>query len=505
MSCSACSIVHVVCPFVLASAARTLSQEPDRPRHGSWLRFRFAFGVAHVCVGGMAHPVDTIAAPATPAGTSALALLRASGPDSARLVAEVFGATPLPRQAIHGDYRGRDGALLDDVVFTFFQAPHSYTGDDLLEISCHGNPFITQKILEDLLARGCRAAQPGEFTRRAFLNGRLDLSQAEAVVDLIHARGERALAAANQQLRGALGRRLQDLSGRLVDLLARVEAWIDFPDEDLPPADRAALEAGLRGLAADTSRLLATSHYGAVLRDGVKTVILGEPNAGKSSLLNRLLGRERALVSAEPGTTRDYLEEPASLGPHCIRLTDTAGLNASPTPVERAGIAKALERAADADLILLVLDATRPAPALPAEIGALLAPATALAVINKTDLVPDGAGPLPPAGLPSVRVSALTGAGCDALVAAIVRHADSFQLEQGEDVVAINARHADALSRAIACLQTALAKVAGEAACPVELLASDLRGVLEAFGEIAGRVDNEQILDRLFATFCIGK
>jgi tRNA modification GTPase len=453
----------------------------------------------------MAPTAETIAALATPSGTSALALVRASGRDAARLVADVFVAAPLPRQAVHGDYRSRAGVLLDDVVFTFFQAPNSYTGDDLLEISCHGNPLIASKILEDLFSRGCRPAEPGEFTRRAFLNGRMDLSQAEAVVDLIHARSERALAAANQQLRGALGRRLQNLIGQLVELLARVEAWIDFPDEDLPPADRGALESGLGELAADTGRLLATSHYGAVLREGVKTVIVGEPNAGKSSLLNRLVGRERALVSAEPGTTRDYIEEAGALGPHCIRFVDTAGLNASPTPIERAGMAKTLERAAEADLILLVLDATRPYPVLQAEIAARMVPGAALVVINKTDLVPDGACPLPPAGLPSVCVSALTGAGCDALVAAIARHAESFRQDQGDEVIAINARHADALTRATHHLQMALAKVAPGTICPVELLASDLRGVLDAFGEISGRIDNEQVLDRLFATFCIGK
>ena len=453
----------------------------------------------------MAPSADTIAALATPAGTSALALLRASGPDCARLAGEIFRSTPLPRQAVHGDYRSRAGALLDDVVFTLFRAPQSYTGDDLLEISCHGNPLIEQKILEDLFARGCRPAQPGEFTRRAFLNGRMDLTQAEAVVDLIHARSDRALGAANQQLRGSLGRRMQELIDRLVGLLAGVEAWIDFPDEDLPPADRRELEAGLRSLAADTARLLATNHYGQVLREGVRTVIVGEPNAGKSSLLNRLVGRERALVSPEPGTTRDYLEETVGLGPHCIRLTDTAGLSVSPTPLERAGMAKTLECAAGADLILLVLDATRPVPALPAEIASRLSPATTLVVINKADLLPNEAGPRPLAGLPSVRVSALTGEGCDALVAAIVRHAESFRQEQGEDLVAINARHADALGRAEDQLQTGLAKVTGPGACPVELLASDLRCVLEAFGEIAGRVDNEQVLDRLFSTFCIGK
>ena len=451
----------------------------------------------------MAYAADTIAALATPVGTSALALVRASGPRCAALVAEIFGGTPLPRQAVRGDYRDRAGTLVDDVVYTFFAGPHSYSGEDLLEISAHGNPFIAQTLLEDLGARGCRPAEPGEFTKRAFLNGRMDLSQAEAVADLIGARSERALAAANLQLRGALGRRLQELIARLVDLLARVEASIDFPDEDLPPDDRAALAAGLADLAAGVGRLRATDRYGRVLREGVKTVILGEPNAGKSSLLNRLLGRERALVSAEPGTTRDYLEEPVALGPHCIRLIDTAGLSPSPTPLERRGMAQTLARATEADLLLLVLDATRPAPRLPPEVQARLAPATTLVVVNKIDLVSSAAGPAPPPGLPVVRVSALTGAGVDELGAAIVRHAESFRQDQGEELVAINARHAMALRDATTHLRAAMEKLSGEA--PAELLASDLRGVLQAFGEIAGRIDNDVVLDRIFANFCIGK
>lgn len=445
---------------------------------------------------------DTIAALATPAGTAALALLRVSGPRAAGLAAEIFGSTPPPRHARQADYRNRAGGLVDEVLFTVFQAPHSHTGEDALEISCHGNPFIAQKILEDLFARGCRPAGPGEFTQRAFLHGRMDLSQAEAVMDLIHARSERALAAAHQQLRGALGRRLQELVDALLGLLARIEAYIDFPEEDLPPEDRELLARGVDDLARATDRLLATSHYGEMLRTGVKTVIVGEPNAGKSSLLNRLLGRERALVSPEPGTTRDFLEEPAALGPHCIRLIDTAGLNPAPAGLERLGIGKTLERAAEADLVLLVLDASRPCPALPAVLAARLTPATTLAVINKIDLA---ASPLPspPAGLDIIRVSALTGAGFDELRDAIAAKADGFRAESGEDAIAINARHAHALGQAKACLAAAHAKLAANE--PAELLASDLRGALDAFGEISGKVDNEQMLDRLFAAFCIGK
>ena len=466
---------------------------------------------------------DTIVALATPAGTAAIAVVRASGPACAALAREIFclPVPPPPRVAQHADYRDQTGALVDDVLATFFQAPNSYTGEDSLEISCHGNPFIAQKILADLFARDCRPAEPGEFTKRAFLNGRLALDQAEAVMDLIHARSERALTAAQQQLRGALGRRMAALTDALLGELARVEAYIDFPEDDLPAEDRSVLRAALEKIVADTARLLATQRYGALLRDGIKTVIIGEPNAGKSSLLNRLAGHERALVSPEPGTTRDFIEERVPAGPHWLRLTDTAGLNPAPGPIERLGIAKTHERAATADLLLLVLDATRPAPPLPPDIAAALRPETTLVVLNKCDLlspelvervaeagnpgrsgfIPDVSGINP--DLRAIAVSALTGAGVDNLLAEIVRRADALRDDTGEDLVAINARHAHALDRAQSALRDALAKFAD--AAPAELLASDLRECLAAYGDIAGKVDNEQMLDRLFATFCIGK
>ncbi|MDR0353022.1 MAG: tRNA uridine-5-carboxymethylaminomethyl(34) synthesis GTPase MnmE [Opitutaceae bacterium] len=556
---------------------------------------------------------DTIAALATPIGASAIAVVRASGPACAKLAAAALrtGAAdagarlpspPPPRLAIHADYQDRSGAVLDDVLATYFAAPHSYTGDDSLEISCHGNPFIAQKILEDLLARGCRAAGPGEFTRRAFLNGRIDLSQAEAVMDLIHARGERALAAANQQLRGSLGRHVAALTGELLQALARVEAYIDFPDEDLPAEDRTLVRRALATLTQGTDRLLATRRYGEILREGIKTVLLGEPNAGKSSLLNRLVGRDRALVSPEPGTTRDFIEERLILGPHCLRLIDTAGLNPSPAPLEKLGMDKTLERAAEADLLILVLDATRPAPVLPQEIMKRLTPENTVVALNKCDLRPApapadaGSGKrqvIPPpneiepcdgtASVPSVTgeigrhgsrpstrtgaaqvpnefgknitstknenpneptpnpqknlnthpindlqtditrpasaspplphpsashlstfpLSALTGEGIPALTEAIIARAEAFRLDQGGDLIAINARHADALARARNSLADAVANL--DAAGPEELLSSDLRAALDALGEIAGRIDNERMLDHLFATFCIGK
>lgn len=450
----------------------------------------------------MSFSPDTIAALATPAGTSAIAVVRASGPRVAGLVKEIFGETPQPRMARHADYRDARGQLVDDVLFTSFAAPNSFTGEDTLEISCHGNPFIAQKILEDLLTRGCRAAEAGEFSKRAFLNGRMDLSQAEAVMDLIHARSERALAAANQQLRGALGRHMDGLISQLVNILAMVEAYIDFPDENLPAEDRQAVLRELKELAAATKRLIATSHYGELLREGIKTVIFGEPNAGKSSLLNRLVGRERALVSAEPGTTRDYLEERILAGPHALRLIDTAGFNLAPSPLEKRGIEKTLEQAAEADLFLWVIDATRPPPALPPAVAARLKPANTIAVYNKTDLSPAAGSPLPQ-DFPVVKICALNGAGIEELQAGITRLADSFQVETGNELIAINARHSHALVQAQEALESAGQKLADKA--DTELVASDLRCALDAFGEISGKVDNDKILDRLFATFCIGK
>lgn len=451
----------------------------------------------------MPRPTDTIAALATPVGTAAIAVVRASGPDTDRLAREIFGATPPPRVATHSDYRDRTGAVVDDVLVTFFAGPRSYTGEDSLEVSCHGNPFIAQKILEDLFARGCRAAEPGEFTQRAFLHGQMDLSQAEAVMDLIHARSEKALAAANQQLRGSLGRQMNALIDRLLQVLARVEAYIDFPDEDLPPEDRVLVARELTQLTRETDRLLATSHYGQMLRDGIKTVIVGAPNVGKSSLLNRLVGSERALVSPEPGTTRDFIEERILVGPHCLRVIDTAGLNPSPAPLEKLGMVKTLERAAEADLFLLVFAADQLALVLPPELKGLAQASNSIIIINKSDLgnvtSPENHFP----GFLTLPVSALTGTGLDALTDAITRFADSFQKDTGNDLIAINARHAHALGQAREGLAAALAKLTDGTA--VELLASDFRGVLAAYGEISGKVDNERMLDALFATFCIGK
>lgn len=447
----------------------------------------------------MPRSTDTIAALATPVGTSALAVIRVSGPDTGAIVERLWGSTPPARELRRGDYLDVAGHILDDVLYVFFRGPHSYTGEDALEISCHGNPFIAQRLVEDLFARGARAPEPGEFTERAFLNGRMDLSQAEAVMDLIQARGDRALETANRQLRGALSRKMTELVGLLTGVVAEVEAHIDFPDEDLPPQDFARIEREIDHIIRECSELKATGHYGELLRNGVKTVIAGAPNVGKSSLLNRLVGHERALVSPEPGTTRDYIEESVLVGPYWLRLTDTAGLNDAPGTLERLGISKAMERIADADLIIMVMDATAPIEGVPASLASLREGENTILVGNKIDRMSERST------LPSgaIGVSALTGAGLDPLRQLIVRKLDALFGTSDDAAVAINARHSQALESALISLADAVSKI--REGSSLELVASDLRGAITAFEEIGGRVDGERVLDELFKRFCIGK
>lgn len=460
---------------------------------------------------------DTIAALATPAGTAALALIRVSGPACRAIASAVFNrdADKLSiRRAVYGQYRaGEDGRILDDVVWVFASGPNTATGDDTLELSCHGNPLIVQLLLADLFRRGCRAAEPGEFTRRAFLNGRMELTQAEAVMDLIHARSERALAAAQGQLQGQLGKFLDELIKTTLLNLAKIEVYIDFPDEDLPAENRKQVAEALESVLRGTLRLLATQAYGDLLRDGVKTVLLGAPNVGKSSLLNALVGADRALVSAEPGTTRDFIEERLQVGPHLLRLIDTAGINPEPGALERRGMEKTAECLTKADLIIWVMDAALPCPTLPFEFAQHVLPEKTLLVRNKIDLVSPQSfsrqtfstlGELG-ARVP-LSVSAVTGVGLAELRTAIIALADGLRPTLfAEEQIAINARHADALRRASEGFQAALSGLTAEPPAPIELVSGDVRAGLDALGEIAGRVDNERMLDALFANFCIGK
>ncbi len=459
---------------------------------------------------------ETIAAPATPPGESALAVVRASGPLVPKLAAEILGRAdgeaPPPRQAMLGGYRALGGEVLDQIVLTYFAAPASYTGEDLLEISCHGNALLVRRILDDLLARGCRPAAPGEFTRTAYLNGKLDLAQAEAVADMIHARSEGALRAARRQLDGELSRRVADFSAILLQVQAELEAFIDFPEEDLPAEDSDGARLRLTLLAGELEGLLATSRYGDLLREGASAVIIGPPNAGKSSLLNALLGRPRAIVSPEPGTTRDFIEERFLVGPYSIQIIDTAGLRADATnAIEQEGIARTHEKMATADVLLVVIDSTISPPTLDSKWLQSASAATTLVIENKTDLSDsiDRQGFLQ--NCTHIRLSLKTEKGLDQLCFELVRILEQRYAVRSEGLVLTSARHTDALRRARTGVLAAMEKLDGPQS--TELLASDLRQALEALGEIPGvhSVDGsishayESMLDQLFAKFCIGK
>jgi tRNA modification GTPase len=393
--------------------------------------------------------------------------------------------------------------MLDDCVYHPYSAGASFTGEDMLEIFTHGNPLIVRLMIDDLLKRGCRAAEPGEFTRRAFLNGRMDLTQAEAVQDLISARSEQALAAAQRQLNGSVGRAVNALLEKLLRVIAWTEAYIDFPEEDLPPESSTGPISELVAIQDYAKRMMATAPYSAMLREGARTVIAGEPNAGKSSLLNALLGEERAIVSTEPGTTRDYIEERLVVGTYLLRVVDTAGLRGDAAGIEGIGIVKSREQIARADLVLFVVDSTLPPSPPPFDLAALRQGAGLIVVENKCDLPGSVsmADVLPDAV--HVRVSALSGTGLDELRDAVTAALAQCWHNPGQDDVLVSARHAAALKEMCANLASAADKLRTRA--PLELAANDLRCALDALGQIVGRVDNERVLDLVFSTFCIGK
>ncbi len=447
---------------------------------------------------------ESIVALSTPTGESAIAVIRVTGGLCHQLVTYIFNkSSPQPRKATLADYIDENGLILDQVVYLFYAEKASYTGEEMLEINCHGNPLIIQKIIEDLLARGCRMAEPGEFTKTAFLNGRIDLSQAEAVIDLIQARSEKALDVARKQLDGAVGKKVNQLIDKLLEIIAAIEAYIDFPEEDLPPEGDPGPVSEMNALVEEMNRLVSTSHYSTLLHEGVRTAIVGAPNAGKSSLLNVLSGEDRVIVSREPGTTRDFIEEPIMVGSYIVRLIDTAGIQEPGSEIERMGINKAIEQLDRADFVLVVLDGTLPCPTLLLEQKEKFPEGRVIVVENKIDLPDQMDHRSVLTDFPHCQVSALTGEGIEKL-----RKSLAQSLETGLDVpdegqIVVSARHADALKDAIKSVIEAMNKL-GEGIA-IELVASDLRNSLDALSRITGKIDNERMLDKLFGTFCIGK
>lgn len=448
---------------------------------------------------------ETIVALGSPVGESAIALIRLSGELCADIAQVAFAkkAPPPARMVQVGFYRTIAGEKIDQCAFVLYPDTKSYTGEPMLEIHAHGNPLIAQKIMEDLVARGCRMAQAGEFTRTAFCNNKMDLAQAEAVSDLIRARSEKSLSVAQKQLAGHLGNKITKQMDLLLEILAETEAYIDFPEEDLPDENQDGPISKIAELIQDVSQLAETSHYGELLRDGIKTVILGAPNAGKSSLLNHLLGDDRAIVSPIAGTTRDFISERTMVGPYCIQLVDTAGLHKAGSDIEAIGIEKTIEKVQQSDFFLLIMEGQEEAPVLPQEVIDCLTQKNTLLLINKTDLPnqQDHTNFLKP--YQRVFISIKNGQGLPKLRNNIIETLEKDRVVPNEHQLIVSARHASALKSAGACLEAALQKL--KMGDPAELAASELRDALTHFGDILGKVDNEQMLDKLFSNFCIGK
>jgi tRNA modification GTPase len=443
---------------------------------------------------------DTIAAISTPAGEGAIALVRISGPLAIAIADKIFRGKQEPSHfASHMQHLGElvteSGKLVDQVIMSIHRSPASYTGEDLVEISCHGGMLVAAKVLEACLRAGARGARPGEFTERAFLNGKMDLTQAEAVIDLIRAQTDLALRSATEQLEGKLGQKIGSIRSALVDLLAQLEASIDFPEEGIEPDESEELRARLDSIREEISGLLATADQGRILREGVRIVIYGATNAGKSSLLNRLLGYERVIVSDTHGTTRDTIEETVNLRGVPVRLLDTAGFGTSTSEVEREGIARTERSLKQADLRLHIIDRNAPRPA---HFETNAADANEIIVLNKSDLPEHGDW----RNFDALRISCATEEGLRELEKKIIGRIGQQNLRP-ENALAINLRHCDCLRRALVGCDRARGQM-DEGLSP-ELLTVDLHDALAAVGEVIGAVGVEQILDSVFGQFCIGK
>lgn len=444
---------------------------------------------------------DTIAAISTALGEAAISVVRVSGPQALQIAALVarLPVKVMPRMAHLVTVVDADGGALDHGLLLYFKGPASYTGEDIIEFHGHGGVLVTQRVLDRWLACGARAADPGEFTQRAFLNGKMDLTQAEAVMDLIHAQSTLALRAANEQLGGAIGREAAAMQQEIIPVLAHIEAYIDFPEEDISPETGADLLRRIDSVLERAQKLIATSEQGRILRHGARTVISGAPNVGKSSLLNVLLGFERAIVSPTAGTTRDTIEEIIQVHGIPLRLVDTAGLREAGDDIERVGIQRTERELERADLVIEVVDGSR------AVSGARLALAPEIArrrilILNKSDLGIHADWSGIPGAIP---LSCLSGDGIEPLRDAIRDVIGTAGPLATDHPIAINARHKAAFERSAERLLAARAALEHNEA--PEFIALEIREALQALGDVIGQVDVERILDVIFSTFCIGK
>lgn len=457
-----------------------------------------------------AAQTDTIAAIATPLGVGGIGVVRVSGPDAVQLVQRVFVRSDgLPvtnlqsHHVCHGFVVDGHGDRIDEALLCAMRKPRSYTREDVAEISCHGGVLITQRVLDAVLAQGARVAEPGEFTRRAFLNGRLDLAQAEAVIDLINARTLASHRAAINQLDGALSRCLRDLREELIQVSVYLEAGIDFPEEDLQLVSEAALGERLEAVAGRLETLCNSFARGRLLRDGMAVAVVGRPNVGKSSLLNALLGRDRAIVSPQPGTTRDTIEEELSIDGVLVRLTDTAGLHTATDVIEQEGMRRARTVVERAELLVVVLDGS---VALTCDDHLVLsetAGSPRLVVRNKCDLSPSWTADDLVSSGPLLDVSALQHIGICDLEQAIVRQALGNDPLSQDEVLLTRARHYQSIMNALKNVRAAQRGLCGE--MPLECVALDVGEALQNLADVLGESVAGEVLDRIFHQFCVGK
>ena len=459
---------------------------------------------------------DTIVAIATPPGRGGIGIVRISGPEARNIALPMLRLKHglEPGRAVLGELVEPCGAVastphthshsqrIDEVVVTYFAKAHSYTTDDIIEISAHGSPVVLRHVVEIALSRGARLAEPGEFTMRAFLNGRIDLTQAEAVRDLIESQTLFQAKVAAQQLEGALSRRLQPIKQKLVELIALLEAGVDFAEDDVSvlPADR--IIQHISTVRAPLKELLSSFAYGKLVHDGLTLAIVGRPNVGKSSLFNRLVERERAIVTATPGTTRDLVTETVALEGIPVKLMDTAGIRQSFDEAESIGIGKSMEALADADLVLVVLDSSQAVEEEDHRLLGLVAKRPAILVENKTDIT-SVQFLVPGSQLRRVRTSALTSEGISELRAEILRHVGGELGGRSETGFLTNARHQGLVRDSLAGLEAAVVAVGNR--IPHEMVLLDLYAALRPLDEITGATSSDDILNLIFSKFCIGK
>ncbi len=450
---------------------------------------------------------DTIAAISTPLGHSGIGIIRLSGKDSIECAGKIFKSpknrtlTQSPSfNIIYGHIIDADKEIIDEVLVSVMRAPHSFTKEDVVEINCHGGPIPLRRILELVLKKGARLAEPGEFTRRAFVNGRIDLAQAEAVLDIINALTEEGQKAAIEQLSGGLSKKIEHLRQELIELAAFVEAHIDFPEEDIEPLSLKNMKERAVTIKQSLHRLLDSSRYGIILREGIKTAIIGSPNVGKSSLLNALLEQERAIVTETPGTTRDVIEDYINIQGLPIKIMDTAGIRGVEDIAEKEGVRRSIRAMKDADLVLIVLDGSTILNGTDRELIEKSDNRNTVFVINKTDLPQMFS--LEDSDREIVRVSALKGTGIAELKDKIIE-----VTLHGKPIctagIVTNIRHVHALEKALASVNTLVEEIMKKTS--PEFLAVELRDALDAIGEILGVTTSEDILTKIFSNFCIGK